>query len=165
MSAGWAGGAAGGPVQAAHPGVGGLPQPLHQLPRGLAQHALVPAPVLLVDRSAPRALRRPQIRWSPAPCSFFYQYLYACLVSKWLCPDCLKLRQGSGKDRQGMALKARERPQSLPRAYIKVGCHHHRTFNFTQLMARQGSGEVGGGNGRCVRSLHLLVILALFVNN
>ena len=71
MCAGWAGGAAGGPVQAAHPGVGGLPQPLHQLPRGLAQHALVPAPVLLVDRSAPRALRRPQIRWSPAPCSFF----------------------------------------------------------------------------------------------
>ena len=54
---------------------------------------------------------------------FFYQYLYACLVSKWLCPDCLKLRQGSGKDRQGMALKAKGlKLKPLPRAYIKVGC-------------------------------------------
>ena len=89
MSAGWAGGAAGGPVQAAHPGVGGLPQPLHQLPRGLAQHALVPAPVLLVDRSAPRALRRPQIRWSPTPRQLTHisTHFYACLVSKWLYPN------------------------------------------------------------------------------
>ena len=44
--------------------------------------------------------------------------------------------------------------------YIKFGCHHHhppppptRKFNFTQLMARWGSGEVGGGKGRCVGSL------------
>ena len=31
----------------------------------------------------------------------------------------VKLRQGSGKDRQGMALKLK----LLPRVYIKVGCH------------------------------------------
>ena len=39
--------------------------------------------------------------------------------------------------------------------YIKVGCHPPPTckFNFTQLMARWGSGEVGGGKGRRVGSL------------
>ena len=91
MSAGWAGGAAGGPLQAAHPGVGGLPQPLHQLPCGLAQHALVPAPVLLVDGSAPRALRRPQIRWgelAPSTLQYFGQYFYVFLFSQWPYPDC-----------------------------------------------------------------------------
>ena len=31
--------------------------------------------------------------------------------------------------------------------------HHHHKFNFTQLMARWGSGEAGGGKGRCVGSL------------
>ena len=40
----------------------------------------------------------------------------------------VKLRQGSGKDRQGMALNAKGL-KPLPRAYIKVGCHlpptHH----------------------------------------
>ena len=35
----------------------------------------------------------------------------------------VKLRQGSGKDRQGMALKAKGLKAPLPRAYIKVGCH------------------------------------------
>ena len=35
--------------------------------------------------------------------------------------------------------------------YIKVGCHlPTRTFNFTQLMARWGSGGLGGGKGKCV---------------
>ena len=42
--------------------------------------------------------------------------------------------------------------------YIKVGCHPPpppptRKFNFTQLMVRWGTGEVGGGKGRCVGSL------------
>ena len=38
--------------------------------------------------------------------------------------------------------------------YIKVGCHlPTRKFNFTQLMARWGSGELGGGKGRCLGSL------------
>ena len=36
----------------------------------------------------------------------------------------VKLRQGSGKDRQGMAVKAKaSKLKPLPRAYIKVGCH------------------------------------------
>ena len=54
----------------------------------------------------------------------------------------------------------------LPRAYIKVGCHHHPPthqhpkFNFTQLMARECSGEVGGGKGRCgVTMVHLRVTM------
>ena len=69
----------------------------------------------------------------------------------------VKLRQGSGKDRQGMGLKAKGLIP-LPRAYFKVGCHHHhppttQKFNFTQLMARQWPGEVGVGKGRCVGSL------------
>ena len=40
----------------------------------------------------------------------------------------MKLRQGSGKDRQGMALKAKGlKLKPLPRAYIIVGYHlgHH----------------------------------------
>ena len=43
--------------------------------------------------------------------------------------------------------------------YIKVGCHppptttHHQKFNFTELMAKWGSGEAGGGKERCVGSL------------
>ena len=39
--------------------------------------------------------------------------------------DVVKLRQGSGKDGQGMARKAKGLKAPLPRAYIKVGCHHH----------------------------------------
>ena len=38
----------------------------------------------------------------------------------------VKLRRGSGKDRQGMALKAKGLKAKLkpePRAYTKVGCH------------------------------------------
>ena len=36
----------------------------------------------------------------------------------------VKLRQWSGKDWQGMALKAKGlKAQNPPRAYIKVGCH------------------------------------------
>ena len=36
----------------------------------------------------------------------------------------VKLRRGLGKDRQGMALKAKGlKLEPLPRAYIKVGCH------------------------------------------
>ena len=43
--------------------------------------------------------------------------------------------------------------------YTKFGCHPppttttHQKFNFTQLMARWGSGGLGGGKGRCVGSL------------
>ena len=36
----------------------------------------------------------------------------------------VKLRQGSGKDRQGMALWRKAlKLKPLPRSYIKVGCH------------------------------------------
>ena len=45
--------------------------------------------------------------------------------------------------------------------YTKVGCHPPpthpptttRKFNFTQRMAKWGTGEAGGGKGRCVGSL------------
>ena len=44
----------------------------------------------------------------------------------------VKLRQGSGKDRQGMAPKAKAlkalKLKPLPRAYTKVGCHHHPPY-------------------------------------
>ena len=122
MSAGWAGGAAGGPLQAAHPGVGGLPQPLYQLPRGLAQHALVPAPVLLVDGSAPRALRRPQIRWgelAPSTLQYFGQYFYVLCVPTSFDDNCFSVRplllllQESGAEYRG--------PQVLRRPLLGEG--------------------------------------------
>ena len=34
---------------------------------------------------------------------------------------------------------------------------HHQKFNFTQLMARWGSGEASGGKGRCVVSLQVTI--------
>ena len=53
----------------------------------------------------------------------------------------VKLRQGSGKDRQGMAPKAiflkALKLKPLPRAYIKVGCHlpttHHPPISLILL--------------------------------
>ena len=57
------------------------------------------------------------------------------------CEAQARVRQGSARDgRQG------ERPQSLNPC-------QELTLNFTQLMVRQWSGEVGGGKGRCVGSL------------
>ena len=40
----------------------------------------------------------------------------------------VKLRQGSGKDRGGLVIKRPLKGHKiypLPRAYIKIGCHHH----------------------------------------
>ena len=40
----------------------------------------------------------------------------------------MKLRQGSGKDRGGLVIKRPLKGHKiypLPRAYIKIGCHHH----------------------------------------
>ena len=83
------------------------------------------------------------------------KFIFFNSLKRWV---IVKLRQGSCKE--GMALKAKGL-KPLPRAYIKIGCHHtppppptiSSKFNFTQLMARWGSGEVGGGKERCVRSL------------
>ena len=64
---------------------------------------------------------------------------------------------GKGQARMGKGWLSRRKVSKLkplPRAYIKVGCHHHhQKFNFTQLMARYSSGEASGGKGRCVGSL------------
>ena len=81
---------------------------------------------------------------------------FSLLKQKWW-------SSGKGQARMGKRWPLRRKASKLkplPRAYIKVGCHlppppppTHWTFNFTQLMARWGSGGVGGGKGRCVGSL------------
>ena len=82
------------------------------------------------------------------------QYFYCLLWFLW--------SSGKGQARMGKGWPLRRKAlklKPLPRAYTKVGCHHppppppSRKFNFTQLMARWGSGEAGGGKGRCVGSL------------
>ena len=85
------------------------------------------------------------------------------------CSFIMKLRQGKGHARIGKGWPLRRKAlklKPLHRAYTKVGCHPPppptRKFNFPQLMARWGSGEVGGGKGRCVGRVtigHLKVIM------
>ena len=68
------------------------------------------------------------------------------------CEAQARVRQGSARDGcQG------ERPQSsnpcLELTLKLVATTTHHKFNFNQLMARWGSGGLGGGKGRCAGSL------------
>ena len=57
--------------------------------------------------------------------------------------------KGQARIDKGLPLRRKAlKVKPLPRAYIKVGCYNPPTtttnkFNFTQLMARQWSGEAG----------------------
>ena len=73
----------------------------------------------------------------------FFGAMYLVLIQLQYC-DIVKLRQGSGKDWQGMAVKQKaSKLKPLPRAYIKVGYHPpthpppttHRKSHYTLLMA------------------------------
>ena len=94
--------------------------------------------------------------------------VYCVWIDVWLAIDFFTKEvwsSGKGQARIGKGWLSRwkaSKLEPLPRAYTKVGCHpppppppppSTRTFNFTQLMARWGSGEASGGKGRCVGSL------------
>ena len=57
--------------------------------------------------------------------------------------NIVKLRRGSGKGRQGMAVKA-SKLKPKPRAYIKVGCHLPTTTTISLILLNQwpGFGQV-----------------------
>ena len=73
------------------------------------------------------------------------------------CKFIVKLRQGSGKDRLGMAVEAKGLKACLELTIKLVATTTTTTTThksqYTSLMAWQLSGEAGGGKGRCVGSL------------